>query len=302
MTCGILELPDCIVQRFTDFLLSIINAPLQPFLNAIRDILTQPANIQAFYALWTVIVYVISAFYGLFILASGLNFVVSGHSPERREQAKEWLQNAILMIFFVQASFLLYTLLADVAASLAVGGFNLINPNFFLITLDNPVNIGLELVLGMAYLATIFITLLVLSINYLIGSIGIIFFPIGIFLYFIPPLRDAGKLIISKILFVLFLPFFATLVLAGASRLTTIGIFANMKIVLAVAAFGIVDVMLVVLAILAIFRAVMSVLNSSITRAILFLKTGIATASRPPNPPPTSQYARRTYYERYGRK
>jgi hypothetical protein len=296
MTCGILNLADCIVEKFGDFILSIINAPLKPFLDAIKLLLTQPANIQAFAALWGVMVYVISAFYGIFILLAGLNFIISGYNAERRERAKEWLQNTLLMIFFVQASFYVYLLTAELASTLTAGVVNMISPQFFLLTLDNPVNLGLEIVLGLGYLLVLLITVIVFSINYFFASIGVLFFPFGLFFYFIPPLRDIGRFIISKLAFVLFFPFFAGLILLGTSRLIGVGAFSNIKIVLMIAAFLMVDVLLVLLAVLALVRAVMGLLRSDLARAFLFVK-GHAFAAAPDKAPPNlPPHLQREYY------
>src|SRR3989338_5387672 len=98
MACKLTNLSDCITDALSDFFLSIINAPFKPFLSTIKLLLTQPPNIAVFGSLWVVIIYLISIFYGLFILFAGFNFIISGYSAERRAQAKEWLQNIILMI------------------------------------------------------------------------------------------------------------------------------------------------------------------------------------------------------------
>jgi hypothetical protein len=255
-----------------DFILSIINAPIQPFLDVIKRLLTQPANSQVFGSLWAVLIYVISIFYGLFILFAGFNFVISGYNAEKRERAKEWLQNIILMIFFVQASFLIYQLIAELAAGIASGVVGMIDPNFFLFTLDNLANVFLEIALGIFYVGVLFVTVVVFAVNYLLASIGVLFFPFGLFFYFIPPLRDIGRFIISSLMFILFLPFFASLVLLGASVLVQVGGFSMIKIVLMIGAFALVNVLMVLLAVLAVFRAVTGVMRSGITRGIMFLK------------------------------
>jgi len=295
MTCGILNLPDCIIQRFTDFLLSLVNAPLLPLLDALKTFVTQPANVAAFSSLWGVMIAVLSTFYGLFMLAAGFNLIISGHSLERREQAKEWLQNTVLMILCVQASFLIYRLLAELAAGVTSGVVSMIDPSFFLITLDNPVNVGLEITLGMAYVVVLLLTLIVFSINYLLASIGVLFFPFGLFLYFIPPLRAIGRFIINFLTFILFLPFFASIVLLGTAELLKVGAFANVKILLVIGGFMLIDVLMVLLALLAIVKSVMSVLNSSLTRGILFLKGNILAAALPQKNAPRDQ-------SRYGQR
>ena len=98
--CGLTDLAICLPQKFFEFLLSILNAPLQPLLDLTKNLLTEPVNISLFYSLWAVIIYVISLFYGLFMLFAGFNFLISGYEASKRENAKMWFRNVILMIIF----------------------------------------------------------------------------------------------------------------------------------------------------------------------------------------------------------
>ena len=102
VSCGLPNLATCIPQKFFEFVLDMFNAPLQPFLSLTKNLLSEPVNIQNFISLWAIIIYVLSIFYGLFIVLAGFNFMVSGYSAEKRERAKEWLKSIILMIIFVQ--------------------------------------------------------------------------------------------------------------------------------------------------------------------------------------------------------
>jgi len=298
MTCGILDLPSCIVDQLTQTVQNLVNAPLAPFLQIIKMLLAQPANIAPFTSLWAVIIYLISIFYGLFIMGAGFNFIVSGHNTEKRERAKEWLQNVVLMILFVQASYLIYSLISDLAAGITSGVINMIDPNFFLITLDNPINIGLEIVLGFTYLLTLLLTIIAFSVNYFLASVGVVFFPFGLFFYFIPPLRDIGRFVINKLIFILFIPFFASLVLLGVSQLLNVGIFSDFKIIFMLSAFLAITILMLILGIVAIFRSIMSVMRSDVARGMLFLKGHLlAGTSLQKQEQPTAQ-SEREYYGR----
>ena len=167
MECGITNLGSCLVEKLFEFIIYILNLPLKPLLEFIRILLTEPVNIQIFAQTWGIIVYILSMFYGLFVLIAGFRFLVSGYSVEQREKAKSELRNIILMIIFVQVSFFLYSLAIDLFSSVSVVVFNMIGDNFFLITADNIPNIGLELAMIIPYLATILITLIFLAIRYI---------------------------------------------------------------------------------------------------------------------------------------
>lgn len=87
--CGLTNLASCLPERFFEYIVYIINAPIQALLNLFKQLLTQPANIEMFYSVWAIIVYMISLFYGLFFLYAGFQFMISGYDAAKRENAKE---------------------------------------------------------------------------------------------------------------------------------------------------------------------------------------------------------------------
>src|SRR3989338_986984 len=135
--CGLSNLATCIPQMFFEFVLGIINAPLQPFLTLTKNLLSEPVTIEVFISLWAIIIYILSIFYGLFLIFAGFNFMISGYSAEKRERAKEWLRNVILMMIFVQASYYLYSILIELSSSMTAGIIDMIDQKFFLLTVDN---------------------------------------------------------------------------------------------------------------------------------------------------------------------
>ncbi|MBI4146126.1 hypothetical protein HY489_02195 [Candidatus Woesearchaeota archaeon] len=298
----IVDIPGCVLDTIIDFLKSMVNAPLVPFLQTIKMLLSQPANIYPFTSLWAVIVYMLSIFYGLFIMAAGLNFIISSVSAEQRYRAKEWLQNVILMIICVQGSFLLYELASQLAAGLASAIVGLIPPDFFYITLDSAVSVGLAIALGAVYFLSLLITIVAFSVNYFLASVGVVFFPIGVFLYFVPPLRDVGKFIISKLMFILFIPFFSAIVLLGVSQLMNITGLSDVKVLFMISAFVAVDLMMVILAILAVFRSVMGVMRSDVARGLLLVKGHLMpSAKREQQQDSPREYWSRTRQDYYRR-
>ena len=106
--CGLSNLATCLPEKFFDYILTIVNAPLQHLLNAVNSLMTEPVNIHMLQSFWVIIIYTISMLYGLFLLFAGVNFLISGHDAIKRERAKDWLKNIILMIIFVQASFFIF--------------------------------------------------------------------------------------------------------------------------------------------------------------------------------------------------
>lgn len=267
-SCGLLNLASCIPEKLYDFIIGIINAPIQPLLNFVKDLMIEPVNIQAFAPIWAIMLYVLSTFYGLLLLYSGLNMMLSGHDAIRRAKSKEWFQNIFLMIIFTGASFYLYDLILDIASSLTAGMMSLVDANFFLLTANNIVNIGLEFFLGFVYVLTLILTALFLTIRYLIVASGVILFPIGIFLYFVPPLQDYGKLILNYLGVCLFVVFFDAVVFIVCSQLVTIPLFQNIKIMVMISAFSTTNLLMLYFMLFSIIKSAFKT-ASSVSKPII---------------------------------
>lgn len=257
--CGLLNLGACLPQKFFEFLIDILNAPVTPLLNLTLNLLSEPINLSIFFSLWAIIVYMLSMFYSLLLLGSGFSFMISGYDSSKREQAKSWLRNIVIMIILVQASFFMYSLLNDLSSTMTSAVLSLIDPNFFLINVDGIADLGLAVVFVFLYLATLIITALILIIRYAFVCIGVVFLPIGIFFYFFAPLKHYGSLILNSLGFALFVSFFAGILLTGFSRLATVGIFANMQILVLIAAFLVVDIIMVFMMFFNVVRAAVSI-------------------------------------------
>ena len=236
-SCTIANISDCFISSLSDYFLSILNAPVQPLLNAVYNLLTTPVNIDTFSGVWGIIVYVLSLFYGILIIYTGFKLIISGDSFEKREKAKADLANILIMIVLVQASYFLYSLLNQLIASVTTIVFNMIDPNFFTLTLDNFANVGLEIVLLLPYLFTVLVTLILLTFRYVIVSAGVIFFAVGIFFYFFEPLKHYGKLIINFLIASMALTFFYSIFFLASSMLLNLQAFQNYKILVMIEAF-----------------------------------------------------------------
>ncbi len=235
--CGLLNLASCIPQEFFNFLINILNSPLQPLLDLTRSLITEPIELSAFASLWAIILYILSIFYGLLMFYSGFNFIISGYDSAKRAKAKEWFMNIFIMIVLIQASYFLYSLFIDIGSYLTIGMMDLVDPNFFLLTADNMVNIGLQFFFVLLYVIVLIFTTLFLTLRYLIVASGVVFVPIGIFLYFIPPVREYGKLILNFLAICIFITLIDSLIILISSQLINISLFANFKILVMISTF-----------------------------------------------------------------
>lgn len=271
--CGITNLAVCLPQKAIEFVISIFNSPIENLLGDIQNFLTEPVNIELFKSLWQIMVYILSVFYGLFLLFAGYTFIVSGQDVIKREMAKDWLKNIIFMIIFVQASYFLYKALLEIGASLSAGVINMINPDFFLLTADSIPELGLQFLFSSIYITTLTSTLIFLIIRYFLVSLGLVLFPIGLFLYFIPPLKSYGKLIVEGGIVLILLPFFQSLILLMGSKLIELAVFENLKILVMICSFTIVNLAMILLVLFAAIKAVNYVggVGASVASAIKYL-------------------------------
>jgi len=253
--CGLANLGNCIVEKLFEFILSLLEAPIKPILNLALDLLSEPINLSLFFSLWVIVIYVLSMFYALFLLGTGLNFMVSGYAPEKRENAKMWLRNIVIMIVLVQASFFMYQLAIDLSSIMASTTLSLIDQSFFSISTGSIANMGLSILFSFSYLITLYFTVMILTIRYTIVSLGVVLLPIAIFFYFIPPLQQYGSLILNFLGVSIFMTFFDALILIGFSKLVNIPIFANMKIVVLISAFAVISLLMLGLMLFSIAKA-----------------------------------------------
>ena len=66
-------------------------------------------------------------------------------------------------------------------------------------------------------------------------------------MYFIPPLRGYGKLIMNFLGTCIFLTFMDSVIFLTCSKLTEIALFANIKILVMIAAFGMANLLMIYL-------------------------------------------------------
>jgi hypothetical protein len=273
MGCSITDPVGCIVGALFGFIIDLINMSLQPFLNTVKYLLSEPVNIQIFSGVWGIIIYLLSMFYGILLICIGIKFILSGESPVEREKAKTSLKNTIIMMVLVQVSYYIYDLIISISSALTKVILNITGNNFFILTYDNG-NLGLQILFLGMYLLNLVITALILSLRYICVSVGVVFFAIGIFLYFFDPLQDYGKLIINGLIALIFLPIFYSLIFLACSKLVEVESLQDIKLLITVGAFSLVIIGTVILILFVIIKAAMKVL-----RPIVKVATTVATAA-----------------------
>ncbi len=267
--CSIMNLASCLPEVLMEYILYLINLPIAPLLTLVESLLTADVSISLFESLWSIVRYMISVFYLFFILYAGIVLVVGNANPIKRAHAKEMLQNGIFMIILIQGSFYIYDLLVTLGSNMSNALLSQIDPTFFMLTIDNVVNIGLQFLFGIWYVFALVVVALFLILRYIIVSFGVVLFPIGIFFFFIPPLKGYGKFLLTFLCIMIFVTFFDMLIILGFSMLIDISLFANIKILVMIVCFALISCTL--------FSAITFALSEARTAAI---KDNLAKATK----------------------
>lgn len=267
-SCGITNLGSCLVEKLFEFIIYLLNLPIKSLLAMINNLMIEPVNIQIFAGTWSVVIYILSLFYGIFLLVIGFRFLVSGHSPEQREKAKRGLTNILIMMILIQISFFLYGLFLQVVSSITAVIYKMIPSSFFLLTPGGFANIGLELVMIIPYIIILIIAIIFLALRYICVGMGVVLFAIGIFCYFIEPLESYGKLILNYLGVLMALPFFYSIILLASSKFLETKVFSSMKILVMIGGFGLIDILTTLLILFVALKAVNSAPVKSVTTVV----------------------------------
>jgi hypothetical protein len=89
--------------------------------------------------------------------------------------------------------------------------------------------------------------------------LGVVFLPIGIFFYFLNPLKQYGSLILNFLGIAVFVTFFDAILLIGFSQLSTIGVFSNLRIIVLISAFLFIDALMLFLLFFSIVKSAFKV-------------------------------------------
>jgi len=241
-------------------LLNIVNAPIDKLIDLIKALLFESPDISNLYGVWQAITYVISVTYGLLFLYAGYQFLVSGVYPEKREKAKQTLKNILIMIILVQTSFYLYQILLKLGSALTEFAFNLIDPNYFLLTAESSI---LGVFLYVFYLIALILSIIIIAIRYFILYLSAILFPIGIYCSFIDMLTSFGKFIMSFILVNVFSGFFIALIFLLSSMLIQNLGLESLKIFLLIATFLVADIVVIFFMLFALVKGALNIVSTA---------------------------------------
>ena len=108
------------------------------------------------------------------------------------------------------------------------------------------------------YLLALLTTLIFLALRYICVSVGVVFCAIGIFCYFVEPLEAYGKLILNYLGVLISIPFFCSIILLASSKFLEVSIFRDLKILVMIGGFSLVNIFILLLTLFVISKAASS--------------------------------------------
>jgi len=173
------------------------------FMELVLDILIWNPPLDTAYDAWDTVRTVISSMYLVVITYAGLKLMIGTMAGgNERATLKKWVGGSILSLILVNMSFGLYEFLLEFNVALSalmfqepnLGGFLAASASFtMLMMLQTPM---------------VLLVIMILMIRIILILVGVVFFPIGIFLYYFPPTKRFGKLLNTLILTNIFIQFF----------------------------------------------------------------------------------------------
>lgn len=216
---------DGISDFFNGLITDLFSMPINPLLEWFVSLLTHTPDFSNLHELWNLVRYIISIFYGLLLLFAGFKFLISGSDPVAREDAKSTLKNVVIMVILVQASFLLYGWIAEIGSGLSSGVISMLPSNYF--TLQGSYDVGLTFTYAGFILLNSLTAVMIAGTQILLIYLGLLIFPLGIFLYYFGTTKSFGKLLLNLSIGILFIGFFQALVLLIASGIQSLGAVNN---------------------------------------------------------------------------
>lgn len=249
--CGFSNLTAC----FTGFLEEFFDASLKPLIDFFKELIITSASPDIFKPVWSIIVLLCSLASMIFIIFNVIKLVMYAEYQLKRHQAKEGLKNIVIIAVLLPLSYYIYTTLLSFNSSLTNNFIQNINTSFFEVKFDNITSSILNLLLYIFYIVVLIITDIILVLRYFILSVGIVIFPLGIFMYYIDQLKCYGVLIINFLLSNIFAGFITSLILMIISMLSKVEIFQDYQVIFSISGLLITDAILVIIMFFVIIKA-----------------------------------------------
>ncbi len=225
-TCGssmdflttITNLPQCIAEAIFSSLVNGLIYSAQQFYNFSIGLLTATPDLTWFCAPYLSIMSILESFYVIMLMGLGIYYIVNSSEVEGRVKSKIWLKNIFFMIVCLAFSFGIFQLIIDINQYISTTMYASVSSSLFTINAHLS-NLIFALIFAGSLSYGGMLTFSTLIARYLMIPLLLFLFPIGIFLYFMPPTKQWGAFIFQMTLLVVFMTSIDALLLSGISAL-----------------------------------------------------------------------------------
>lgn len=213
---------DCFTDWLNNVLLDFINAPVDPLIGLVNDLLLVDGSegLENFKSLWRLIANITSVLLVLVVAFMGLWFLFNSLQPKTRLLFKEVIKKIVLILVGVNVSYYLYKTLLVFNSGLTSSVLSLVSEEFLRLTFDSLVNFSLEIIFGTVYLINLLVLVLLLSVRQVLLNAVVVLLPLIILLYFVPGFSGFAKTIIYSVLVLVFSSFLISIVLVVGSKMS----------------------------------------------------------------------------------
>lgn len=249
--CGLTNIKACFTGIFQGF----FNAQLKPLLDFFMTLLETETSPELFKPLWSGIVFLSEFIATIFIVINNIKLIIFAGYPVKSYQAKKNLQNIVIIAVLLPLSYYAYNLLLNFNSTLTKNFLENVGVTFFEVKFQGITDSILNFLLFLFYLIALILTDIILILRYFILSVGVVLFPLGIFMYYVDSLKSYGSLIINFLLSNIFAGAITSIIIKILSMLSNIAVFEGFKIIFSIAGLLIADVVLLLIMFFVVVKA-----------------------------------------------
>ena len=294
VTTDITNTPTSMLDIFTIWVNELLVSFNNPILEFMQTLLTSNPDIEPLYGAWQSIVIIISSFYLLVFITIGFMFLFFSLEPQRLAIAKTWLMNFIKAIVGVSMSYWLYQIILAFSTGLTtylwISGFE---------SLFTATPIGSTATFSLFFsISTGILAMFTLFIRYIFLFAATLIFPIGIFLYFMPPTKAWGKLCLNFIWIFLAMQFIDVIILSATYQATESFAGETIAQLIPPLAFMVIGILNLLLMIYAVLKSALTSVEES--QILAFAVGALTSAVSRKNTPDQSYDPSQTRITKYG--
>jgi hypothetical protein len=204
-----------IENALSSFLISIFISTSEPILPIINALLAVTPDVSSLSSVHYEILKLLAPLY-IFVLSLNAVEIMISDVVSTQAKARITIQNSMVSMVLVIASLPIYNILLSLSLAISKAmlsaNFKPVITNVLSLSLLSAAETPIIPILMLLDLSGLLVIVFLLLRFYVI-EVGVLLFPIGIFMYFFSPLRRFGKMIISTILYFIFIQLIFSLII-----------------------------------------------------------------------------------------